>query len=43
MLRGGEGHLEVAKNLYYTRNRKSHMVLALKPFGCLPSMQSDAV
>lgn len=43
MLRGGEGHLEVAKNLYYTRNRKCHMVLALKPFGCLPSMQSDAV
>lgn len=43
MLRGGEGHLEVAKNLYYTRNRKSHMVLSLKPFGCLPSMQSDAV
>ncbi len=43
MLRGGEGHLEVAKNLYYTGNRKSHMVLALKPFGCLPSMQSDAV
>jgi len=43
MLRGGEGHLEIAKNLYHTRNRKSHMVLALKPFGCLPSMQSDAV
>jgi predicted nucleotide-binding protein (sugar kinase/HSP70/actin superfamily) len=43
MLRGGEGHMEVAKNLYYTRNRQSHMVLALKPFGCLPSMQSDAV
>jgi hypothetical protein len=43
MLRGGEGHLEVAKNLYYTRNRKGHIVLALKPFGCLPSMQSDAV
>lgn len=43
MLRGGEGHLEVAKNLYYTKKRKSHMVLSLKPFGCLPSMQSDAV
>ena len=42
-LRGGEGHLEVAKNLYYTKHRLCHMVLALKPFGCLPSLQSDAV
>lgn len=43
LLRGGEGHLEVAKTLYYTRRKISHLVLALKPFGCLPSMQSDAV
>jgi predicted nucleotide-binding protein (sugar kinase/HSP70/actin superfamily) len=42
-LRGGEGHLEVAKNLYYTTNQLAHMVLAVKPFGCLPSTQSDAV
>lgn len=42
-LRGGEGHLEVGKNLYYTIHRASHMVLALKPFGCLPSTQSDGV
>lgn len=42
-LRGGEGHLEVAKNLYYTRERRSHMVVSVKPFGCMPSMQSDAV
>jgi predicted nucleotide-binding protein (sugar kinase/HSP70/actin superfamily) len=42
-LHGGEGHLEVAKNLYYSTERRSHMVLALKPFGCLPSQQSDAV
>lgn len=42
-LRGGEGHMEVAKNLYYTKHHESHMVLALKPFGCLPSTQSDAV
>jgi predicted nucleotide-binding protein (sugar kinase/HSP70/actin superfamily) len=42
-LRGGEGHLEVAKTLYYTRHKFCHMVLALKPFGCLPSVQSDAV
>lgn len=42
-LRGGEGHLEVAKTLYYTRSHACHLVLALKPFGCLPSIQSDAV
>jgi predicted nucleotide-binding protein (sugar kinase/HSP70/actin superfamily) len=42
-LRGGEGHLEVAKTLYYTQKKMCHMVLALKPFGCLPSVQSDGV
>jgi len=42
-LRGGEGHLEVAKTLYYTRHKSCHLVLALKPFGCLPSVQSDGV
>ncbi len=42
-LRGGEGHLEVGKTLYYSRRNVSHLVLALKPFGCLPSVQSDAV
>ncbi len=40
---GGEGHLEVAKNLYYSTRGLSHMVLSLKPFGCMPSTQSDAV
>jgi len=42
-LRGGEGHLEVGKTLYYTQKKACHLVLALKPFGCLPSVQSDAV
>jgi predicted nucleotide-binding protein (sugar kinase/HSP70/actin superfamily) len=41
--RGGEGHLEVGKNVYYTVNNLVHMVLALKPFGCMPSSQSDGV
>src|ERR1022692_1739734 len=41
--RGGEGHLEVGKNVWYTKNRLCHMVLALKPFGCMPSSQSDGV
>jgi predicted nucleotide-binding protein (sugar kinase/HSP70/actin superfamily) len=43
LARGGEGHLEVGKNVYYTANRPSHMMLALKPFGCMPSTQSDGV
>ena len=42
-IEGGEGHLEVAKNIYYSRERLAHMVLSLKPFGCLPSTQSDGV
>jgi hypothetical protein len=41
--RGGEGHLEVGKNVYYTVHNLCHMVLALKPFGCMPSSQSDGV
>ena len=35
--RGGEGHLEIGKNIYYTVNRLAHMVLSVKPFGCMPS------
>jgi predicted nucleotide-binding protein (sugar kinase/HSP70/actin superfamily) len=38
---GGEGHLEVAKNIYYSNKDLCHMVLSLKPFGCMPSTQSD--
>jgi predicted nucleotide-binding protein (sugar kinase/HSP70/actin superfamily) len=38
---GGEGHLEIAKAIYYTTQAKAHMILSVKPFGCMPSMQSD--
>ena len=38
---GGEGHLEVGKNIYYHEKGLCHMVLSLKPFGCMPSTQSD--
>ncbi|MGH9467542.1 MAG: hypothetical protein ACRD1Y_09320 [Terriglobales bacterium] len=41
LARGGEGHLEVGKNVYYTKHKLCHMVLGLKPFGCMPSSQSD--
>jgi predicted nucleotide-binding protein (sugar kinase/HSP70/actin superfamily) len=40
---GGEGHLEVAKNIYYSNKDLCHMVLSVKPFGCMPSTQSDGV
>jgi len=43
LTRGGEGYMEVGKNIYYSSNRLCHMVLALKPFGCMPSSQSDGV
>jgi predicted nucleotide-binding protein (sugar kinase/HSP70/actin superfamily) len=43
LTRGGEGHLEVAKSIYYTKRNLCHMILSLKPFGCMPSTQSDGV
>jgi predicted nucleotide-binding protein (sugar kinase/HSP70/actin superfamily) len=43
LARGGEAHLEVGKNIYYTENKLCHMVLSLKPFGCMPSQLSDGV
>ncbi len=43
LARGGEGHLEVAKSIYYTQHGIAHLILSLKPFGCMPSTQSDAV
>jgi predicted nucleotide-binding protein (sugar kinase/HSP70/actin superfamily) len=38
---GGKGHLEVAQNIYCSSKELCHMVLSLKPFGCMPSTQSD--
>jgi predicted nucleotide-binding protein (sugar kinase/HSP70/actin superfamily) len=43
LARGGECYLEVGKHIYYTTRNRAHMVLSLKPFGCMPSMQSDGV
>lgn len=42
-IEGGEGYMEIAKNIYYHEHYLAHMVLSLKPFGCMPSTQSDAV
>lgn len=36
-LRGGEGHMEVAKLILNVVHQKTHMTLSVKPFGCMPS------
>lgn len=36
-LSGGEGHMEVGKLISAAKHKKSHMVLSIKPFGCMPS------
>lgn len=39
----GEGHMEVAHSLYYLLEGHAHAVVSVKPFGCMPSTQSDGV
>jgi predicted nucleotide-binding protein (sugar kinase/HSP70/actin superfamily) len=39
----GEGHLEVTKHLWMTLHAKAHMMVSVKPFGCMPSTISDGV
>ncbi|MBK8040615.1 MAG: 2-hydroxyglutaryl-CoA dehydratase [Verrucomicrobiaceae bacterium] len=36
-LRGGEGHMEVGKLIQSVTHKKAHMVISVKPFGCMPS------
>lgn len=36
-LRGGEGHMEVGKVLDNVERRHAHMIISVKPFGCMPS------
>ncbi len=43
-LRGGEGHMEVGKLIEANEKHKAHLVLSVKPFGCMPSSAvSDGV
>jgi predicted nucleotide-binding protein (sugar kinase/HSP70/actin superfamily) len=42
-LKGGEGHLEIGKNIMATKDKHAQMVISLKPFGCMPSTMSDGV
>lgn len=43
LIEGGEGHLEIGKTLYYSLTNQCHMVISLKPFGCMPSTMSDGI
>jgi predicted nucleotide-binding protein (sugar kinase/HSP70/actin superfamily) len=36
-LRGGEGHMEIGKLIQSVTKKKAHMVISVKPFGCMPS------
>lgn len=36
-LSGGEGHMEVGKVIAAFKHQKAHLVLSIKPFGCMPS------
>ena len=42
-LKGGEGHLEIGKNIMTAEEKHANMVISLKPFGCMPSTMSDGV
>jgi len=43
-LRGGEGHMEVGKLIQSATQNKAHLVISIKPFGCMPSSSvSDGV
>jgi predicted nucleotide-binding protein (sugar kinase/HSP70/actin superfamily) len=43
LIEGGEGHLEIGKTIYYTKMKQCHMVISVKPFGCMPSAMSDGI
>lgn len=36
-LRGGEGHMEVGKVIDNVQSHHAHMIVSVKPFGCMPS------
>ncbi|MDH4128474.1 MAG: 2-hydroxyglutaryl-CoA dehydratase [Spirochaetota bacterium] len=36
-LSGGEGHMEVGKFIKAAKTNEAHMLLSIKPFGCMPS------
>jgi len=43
LTRGGEGHLIAGRSLEGLAEHRSHMLISVKPFGCMPATQSDGV
>lgn len=40
---GGESYMEIGKHIMSYLEKKAHLVVSVKPFGCMPSTQSDGV
>ncbi len=40
---GGEAYMEVGSLIYLNKKKVAHMLISVKPFGCLPSTSSDGV
>jgi predicted nucleotide-binding protein (sugar kinase/HSP70/actin superfamily) len=40
---GGEAYMEVGNLIYLSNNKLAHMMVSVKPFGCMPSSASDGV
>jgi len=40
---GGEAYMEVGSLIYLGKHKKAHLMVSVKPFGCLPSTASDGV
>ena len=40
---GGESFMEIGKHIMSFKEKKAHLVISIKPFGCMPSTQSDGV
>lgn len=40
---GGEAYMEVGALIYLNKKKTAHMMISVKPFGCLPSTASDGV
>lgn len=43
LTRGGEGHLIAARAVEAAQRNTCHLMISVKPFGCMPSTQSDGV
>lgn len=42
-IQGGEGYMEVGNLINCAKKSKAHMMVSVKPFGCMPSTGSDGI